>query len=435
MHIKRDYNRSFFSQRQQRRRLPTRLLFFFGLLAGGLLVFVYANLDELQAEAMDVLGFGPTVTPLPGDLATLADRFTVSGNLDAARDLFERAIEQRPDNIDYLYEYGQLLIDLGEPEQGIDLGDRIISINSADPRGWALKARATVWAGNSAAAINIARAGLDLGAGYEAPLYATLARAYANTGQYAEGGEAGALAIQTDPANPDARRSYAYSLSWLNDRAGAIEQLEVAIVLDPNDIDAHMELAAQYVAADRDQEAINIYNRVLALQPRNARALRRLCSTYRKIGEFDRAIGFCQDAVDADPQSAGARYDLAILQYNRFDFAAASENFATCVTIDPGSLACKHRLGLSYFYLGQCDDAWGTLQESLLMAQTAQGQGNDVSEIIANIQEGLRGVGQTCPQYGGLLPTSTPTPTPEGFVPEATVEPEATEPVTVNSGA
>lgn len=422
MYIRRDYSRPMFTKNANK---PSRnyapMLLFFGILIGGILVFVASNFDKLQEQALEMIGLAPTPTPLPSDLATLATQLFVAGDMVAAADLFERAIAQRPDNIDYLYEYGKLMIDMDNPTRALELSEQIIDVNSNDPRGYALKARALVWIRRSADAVPVALAGLDLNRGYESPLYSALARAYTDTGKYEEGAEIGLLAVQADPGSSDARRSYAYSLSWVGSTAEAIAQLEAAVRIDPTNIAAHLELALQYLGQNRDQEAIDLYDRILALQPRNGRALLRLCSTYRKIGQFERAIGYCQDAINADPTSIGAYYQLGILQYNQYRFQEALDAFQACVNIAPDNLDCTYRLGLSYYYVDNCPMAWDILQDSLLMAQSR----SDVETTIGYIREGLIAVGQKCPEFGRRDPTLfTPTPSfiPE-FTPEATVEP------------
>ena len=72
----------------------------------------------------------------------------------------------------------------------------------------------------------------------------------------------------------------------------------------------HFELAGLYLARDEDQSAIDIYNRILSLDPRNARAMLRLCLAYRKVGEFSRALGFCEDSVGE--QSSGRRSPFSV---------------------------------------------------------------------------------------------------------------------------
>lgn len=424
MQIKRDYSQPFFTKSPKPRRNRRPLLFVFGVFIGSLLVFLLVNGEQVQDTALDMLGMSPTATPLPSDLATFATNLVLMGDLQQAADLFAAAVAQRPDNIDYLHEYGQLLIDMDEQLQALEIADQILELDPADPRGYALKARALVWDGNPTAAIPIATSGLDIAPDY-APLYAVLARAYANVGQYADGVAMGEKAIEIDPANVDARRSYAYALSWISANDQAITQLETALILDPNQISTHFELALQYLAQNRDQEAIDLYDRVLALQPRNARAMLRLCEAYRKVGQFERAIGYCEDATNADPTSAQAHYQLGILRYNRSDspggapnFAGALESFSQCSALDPESLECKYRMGLAYHYVGECDLAWETLQESLLMAQ-ARPPSEVVNTANEYIRLGLIAIGQACPQYSSLAPqpdveiTEAPEITPE----------------------
>jgi tetratricopeptide (TPR) repeat protein len=410
MHIRRDYSNSFFDPNKSKNNYYVRLFFIFGLIIGAFLVYVRINFDTLQEKALDVVGLSPTATPLPNDLATLGANLVLAGDLEAAADLFERALDQRPNNIDYLHEYGQVLIELDEPERAIELAERIIDLNPADPRGYALKARAQVWMNNYSEAIPTVLAGLEVNDRY-APLYASLSRAYTYTGRYLDGVEMGLRGIESDPTSVEARRSYAYALSWIGESEEATAQLEIALALDLNYVPTHFELAGQYLAQNRDQEAIDLYDRILALQPRNSRAMLRLCETYRKVGQFERAIGYCGDAVIADPTSTSAHFQLGLLQYNRFEFTGAIESFSQCLVYAPDDLDCKYRLGLSYFYSDDCDTAWDILQESLQMARS---QSNTDTEA-AHIQEGLVAITQKCPAYGGhiALPEATPEITPE----------------------
>lgn len=404
MYIRRDYSGSFFGP-QKKRRNTFRLFFIFGLAIGALGVYVYANFETLQEKANAMMGNVPTATPLPSDLATLGVTLVLQGDLQAAADLFERAIAQRPDNIDYLHEYGKVLLELGEAEQSLALGDRILDLNPTDPRGYALRAQALVWLSRPSEAIPAALAGLSVNDRY-APLYAALARAYTNTGRYIDGVEAGESAVEVDPASIEARRGYAYALTWVGRNAEATAQLEIALALDERYLPTYFELAVQYLAQDRDQEAIDLYDRILAIQPRNARALLRLCGTYRKVGQFERALGYCEDAAQNDPTSVGANYQLGLLRYNNFDFNGAVESFTQCLEYDSENLDCTYRLGLSYYYLDNCDAAWTVLQQALVMARGRPG----TETAIAHIQEGLVAVSQACPQYGGqfVQPEITP---------------------------
>lgn len=426
MQIKRDYSRPLFGKQQGNRGGGNGrpVLFFLGMAVGTLLVYMLVNFATLQEQAMDVLGLSPTATPLPGDLASIAANLVVAGQQEDAAALFERALEQRPDEMSYLYEYGQLLIDMDEPSRALELADHMLELSSGDVRGYALKARAYVWAGNPTAAIPIALTGIDINPSY-APLYSALARAYTNTGDYLDGVDMGLTAIETDPTDVQARRSYAYALSWVSANDEAILQLETALTIDSNNIPTYFELALQYLAQDRDQDAIDLYDRVLAIQPRNAQAMLRLCEAYRKVGQFDRAAGYCEDSVSVDPQSTRALFQLGLLRYNKLNFPGALESFSQCYNVDPENLDCAYRLGLTFYYIQQsnqcvgsvqeqctnrtqlpyydtddCTTAWNLLQDSLVIAQNRQGS----DRIIEFIREGLVGIGQVCPEYGAIAP-------------------------------
>ncbi len=410
MYVKRDYSEPFFGEsraKRRQRKMRERLLFLFVILLGAAVAFVYVQQDAIQMQLLSVVGLQPTATPRPSDLATRASEAFLAGNIQEAATLYERAVRQSPDNVDYIYQFGLTLLDLNDAELALDMAERIIELDTTDPRGPTLKALAMIWMGQDAAAIPIARAALELGRDY-APLYAALSRAYVNTQNWRDGLDFGERAVQLDPRDANARRAYAYALSAVQERELAIDQLLTAIELQPYYAPPYFELASLYLASDRDQEAIEIYDRILAVQPRNARALLRQCQAYRKIGQFERAIGFCEDAVAADPTYVDAQFQLGALRYNRREFNAALEAFRACVEYDPSNLDCGYRLGLSYYYVGSCDDGWRILQNALVMAQ-ARG---DRQDAVENIRQGLTAITSdpNCPAYNGRTVPNAPTP-------------------------
>ncbi len=401
MQIKRDYSESFFGDRRQRRR-PLRTLFYIVAFVGLSMALVYFNFDRVEQVAMDVVGMGPTPTPFPSQLATEATTLSLSGDLIGASALWEQVVRQRPDNIDYLYEYGKLLIDLNEYDIAEQLGERIIELDLTDPRGYALRASALVFDDSESEAVSVAVNGLDYDETY-APLYASLARGYVGTARYADAVDAGLRAVELAPYDADARRAYAFALSWFGENLEATSQLEQAIALDPNRIPTYFELAFQYLAQNRDQEAIDIYNLILAIQPRNARAMLRLCTAYRKIGEFNRALGYCTDAREAvdteDPIFADVQFEFGRMIYNENnDWTTALAAFEACSEAVPESLSCTYYQGLTHYYLGNCDDAWSILRDSLTMARARTG----TEGAIEDIEAGFRAITQTCPNYAGL---------------------------------
>jgi tetratricopeptide (TPR) repeat protein len=406
MYIKRDYSQPFFSTRR-RRRGTSRLLFGYVALLGLFLAFVYTQFDRLQLVALDVVGMAPTPTPFASTLATEgANRFR-EGDIQGAADLFELAVSQQPNNLDYLYEYGKLLIELDRAEEVLPLADRAIELDRLDPRGYALKTKALVWLDDPAGAIPVGVAGLEIDNRF-APLYSALARAYTAIGRYQQGLEYGEEAITLDAMDADAHRSYAYTLIWVGEREAAIRQLEEAIAINPNLTAPYFELAIQYKASDRDDMAIATYEHILSLEPRNERAHLRLCEAYAKVGQQNRAEDYCSDALTINPNYAEAWRQVGIARYTQRNYEGSIEAFQKCVDNGSTEIQCWYLRGLAHYYLNDCDLAWGILTESLPMAE----QLPDGEPIIAAIREGLRLTTVSCPTYAGrLLPTEIP-PTP-----------------------
>ena len=407
--IKRSYSKPFFSRR--RRGLSGLPLVLFALLMvsmiAGLILLTWQNYDQMQYMVQNALGIAPTPTLLASERAWQGITQYNAGQVETARAEFELAVEQRPDDINYLYEYGRVLIELDQYDEAVLIGDRAIDAAPDDVRGYALKARALMWS-DPGTAIPIAVSGLEIDPGF-APLHAALAIAYTRIGRYAEGLQRGIRAIELDPLDSFAHRAYSIPLIYTGRSSQAIEQLEAAVAINPNLTGPYFELAAQYRAINVPEMAVGVYQRILSMDDGNAKAYLRLCETYASIGEFITATGFCETALDIDPAYASAWRMLGQLQYNRRNYESSIESFNSCVQFGSTEVECYYIRGLAHYFLGQCDDAWAVLNDSF--SYTAQ------EPIIETINTGLTNVTINCPGYENRsLPTPIP-PTPIPLTP------------------
>ncbi|MDE2854220.1 MAG: tetratricopeptide repeat protein [Chloroflexota bacterium] len=382
MKIRRDYTQPFF---RQPKRHPIRNMFIaagLGLLLGLAIVWQ----QEAVKGALAVLaGSGATPTPRPEELAARASQGLLEGDVPGAEALLATAVAERPQDVGFLYQYGRALIELGRSEEALALGEAITGIDARDTRGFALKAAALTWGGQPASAIPIALAGLELNPRF-IPLHATLARAYVDEQRWADGLEAGERGLSISDDDAELNRAYAYALQSVGSYGDAISYLQRAIELRPAYLPTHFELAGLFLARDEDQSAIDIYDHILAIDPRNARAMLRLCLAYRKIGEFARALGFCEDSVTNDSTDPEAQFQLGLLYYRERRFEGSRAAFQQCLDHDEGvyDLSCRYRLGLSHYYTGDCTTGWGLLRDSLDLARAS---GDEIT--LGNILQGL----------------------------------------------
>lgn len=453
MYVKRNYEKSFFREKKKPPPIGRYLI----LLAVMTAATIWFFMSETEGQVLDNPEMAVTVvaaffapemspTPQPSQLAQQAQDLYWAGDLDDAIMLLERAIGMRPDSVDYLYEYGMLLLDTDEAsnnhaEQAEDIASEIIDLNPNDPRGYALRARSLVWQGQFGSAIPVASAGIDISPNFS-PLHAALSRALIGEGRLREGQEAGVQATELAPGNVRGYWAYASSLMLSGARDEAILEYERTIQVHPAFLPPFFELANLYLGTGRDQEAIDVYNQILGRQPRNGQAMLRLCQAYRKVGQFERALGLCRDSILYIPESVAARYQLGVLLYNELDFAGAQDNFRACLDVDENNLACNYRMGLTYYYLARdeynlncagarltslecdapdiCATGWEILQQSLIMAQLRSNTEADIDII----REGLSAISTDPACFGvsgrptptPMIPTVTPTPepTPEG---------------------
>ncbi len=382
MKIKRDYSQPFF---RQPKRHPIRNLLIASILGVLLGLAILSQWDLVEQTVDSLAGSPPTPTPLPSELATRAAILTQASDFNEAEKLLARAVAQRPRNSAYLYEYGRVLIELGRYDEAQELGESITEIDARDARGFALKGAALTWQGQGAVAIPILLSGLEVNPRLTA-LYAALARAYADTERWADALETGERGLSINADDAELIRSYAYALQAVGSYNDAINYLQRAIELRPSYLPAQFELAGLFLSRDEDQEAIDLYNRILSIDPRQARAMLRLCQAYLKVGEFARALGFCEDSVAEDGSDPQAQYQLGLLYYSELQFERAQGTFQQCLDYDDGrfNLSCRYRLGLSHYYTGNCTRAWALLRESLDL--TAAGADETT---IGNILQGL----------------------------------------------
>jgi tetratricopeptide (TPR) repeat protein len=442
--IDRSYNKPFFNRRRSYGRLyfvAMMLLLIFAIPLVG-----FWQEQTIQQQFLVSMGYAPTATPFAGERAAIAEDFYRNGDIANAAIYYEMAVQQQPDNVNYLYEYGLVLIELDRNDEAVVLGEEIMELAPNDPRGYALKANAIAWT-NPTDAIPTALAGTEVL--YEfAPLHGALATAYTRIGRYTEALREGDLAVRINENDPNVRRSYSLPLIYTNNYQAAIQQLEEAIAINPNLVGPYFELAALYrsQSINRPEVAVSIFYEILQIQPENPRAYLRLCETYAAVGLFQEAEAFCDSALEIDPNYASAHRMRGQLRYSRRNYEGAIESFQICLflyaeqeldreifdplildenpnydmnavelgidleSLDMNGLEieCAYIRGLAHYFLGtgnNCNLAWDWLNIALNHPEA-------VDSVQLNILQGLDNVTQNCSAYSGRsLPTPLP-PTP-----------------------
>lgn len=164
--------------------------------------------------------------------------------------------------------------------------------------------------GRSEEGIARVRQSLEL-APHQADWHSNLGILLENTSDGEGAIQAFARAIELDPAHANAHNN----LGVLHRVFGRFDEAEAAyraaIAINPEFADAYRNLAIVLDQAGRTPEALVAYCKAIAIEPGRSSTRRLLAVAYCTIGDFDRAVEFCEEWVKAEPDDPMARHTLA----------------------------------------------------------------------------------------------------------------------------
>ena len=144
------------------------------------------------------------------------------------------------------------------------------------------------------------------------------------------------------------------------DREGAIAPLEKAHELAPSEPNPALELGFT-LEEKHPQEAVKVYEEVLARDPRSKPALLGMARVYRAWNEVDKAAAIYERLLKENPQDTDALNGMAWIALANRRRLAGEEGFARVLAFDPSNEEAK--IGLSkapdiYRYLFDATGTW-----------------------------------------------------------------------------
>ena len=189
------------------------------------------------------------------------------------------------------------------------------------------------------------------------------------------------IEIYEDLGNKDAVREHCFSLSKICTMVGEVEKalgfLKKGIEVDPDNLDAHLELAGMNVKQGNIKEGIlqykevarafrekdelaraaDIYKRVTILQPDNTEIHMALGLIYKDLGELEKAKNEFRFILRYNLSHIKALRELGLVCEEKGEVDSAILAFRKIVDLDREDILAKVRLGDLYEVRGQREQA------------------------------------------------------------------------------
>ena len=268
-------------------------------------------------------------------------RFDQEGNVDAAIEMFEKAIEEDPD-------YAPAFAELSEAYWQ--------KLNETSDQTWAEKTISAAKEGvrkNERLAITRIRLG----------------EAFRRTGRLEDAEVELKAGLDLDPLNAQARSGLArvYSSQGRLDEAEALHKQ--AIELQPRLWSAHNALGVFYTNAGRGKDAIASLERAIEISADNPISYRNLAGVLMREGQYDRARAMLQRSIEIEP-SGFAYANLGAAEFFQGRYTEASEAFREGVALMPNSDVLWFNLAESLRWIeGRDDEALEAYRKSIELAE------------------------------------------------------------------
>jgi tetratricopeptide (TPR) repeat protein len=170
-------------------------------------------------------------------------------------------------------------------------------------------------------------------------------------------------ALNVDATHPRALAAMArlYVFSGLAEQS--LELLDKGLAAHPDQPDLLVVRAAARMALNREQEALDDANAVLAKQPNHEYAVALLAGYYRSHGDKPRAVELVETALKTVPDSVDLRSVLAQLYVDLGDQARAEAELKKIAELRPTELEHRQRLAAFYAGTGREEQAEATLRD------------------------------------------------------------------------
>jgi tetratricopeptide (TPR) repeat protein len=183
------------------------------------------------------------------------------------------------------------------------------------------------------------------------------------TGNYPGAVRAYERGLAVAPENVELLNALGFALFQQGKSQESVAALEKALAADPKHLKAHNNIALASVDLGQFAVAEAHYRESLAIEPQAA-IHNDLGFVLERQGLTDEAVEQYEKALELDPESASAHYNLGVSLARRSEYAAAERQFRAALEQKPSGPAYAG-LGLALYRQGRVDEAITSLRAGI----------------------------------------------------------------------
>ena len=145
----------------------------------------------------------------------------------------------------------------------------------------------------------------------------------------------------------------------------ALAEYRAAAEADPGNQDLHRHLGAFFFKASRDVEAVEAFEKAVALEPNDAGSWGQLGSSCLRLQWWDKAIEAFEKAGDLEGERPGGLLALGYAYERKPDFERALSYYKRASKISPAWAQPPYRMGRTLLKLDRRDEAERELKRAL----------------------------------------------------------------------
>lgn len=258
------------------------------------------ELEQVNDAILDLKKATELDDSKPEYFTSLGDAYFMNGDVGNSYTALQKALKLDENNLDAILKLGEISFFSKDYDRALEELSKVTKIDKNNRTAFFMKAFIYKEMGDTTNAVQLFRHVIDLYPDY-APAYEELGLIYANAKNIL--GE---------------------------------EYLNTAIQLDPKNINALYALAMLYQDLEEPEKATDLYVKILEIDPQNKYAWHnRGWMAMVFFEDYDAAIGFFTQAIDADNQYVEAHTNRAYAYELKGDKTNARIGYQTATQIDP----------------------------------------------------------------------------------------------------